>query len=71
MLSVIIGVVHTSCNLRRDIWRRDVISRFENLPDGCLYWVNHIDPLAAAASVPDGSWRIEKKRFDAVGAAFR
>jgi hypothetical protein len=47
VLSIIIGVVHTSFNLRRDIWLRDVISRFENLPDGCLYWVNHVDPLAA------------------------
>ena len=40
--------------LKRDIWLRDVTSRFDNLADGCLYWVNHVDPLAAAASAPDG-----------------
>ena len=54
MLSVIIGVVHTSVNLKRNIWLRNVTSRFENLEDGCLYWVNHVDPFAAAASAPDG-----------------
>jgi hypothetical protein len=45
VLSVIIGVVHTSVNLKQDIWLRNVTSRFENLADGCLCWVNHVTHL--------------------------